>query len=252
MLDYTNRNILIIGASSGIGEETAYTLAEQGANLVLVARREDRLKQVCENAKATQIAYHVADISDIQAIEGLIKQIVAEHGKLDGLVYVAGISQGGIPLKSLSYDKQMKIFQTNYFGFIECVRQVTKRGNYNDHLRIVGVSSVSSLRGEKALVAYAASKAAMDSAIRCMAKELASKGICINSVAPSIVRTDMYTSFLEVHGDQSEANMKALERQYLGLAEMRDVANAIVFLLSQEARFITGITMPVDGGFTTT
>ena len=252
MLDYSNKNILIIGASSGIGEETAYTLAEQGANLILVARREDRLRQVCENAKATKISYHPADISNIQGIESLISTIVAEHGKLDGLVYVAGISQGGIPLKSLSYEKQMMIFRTNYFGFVECVRQVSKRGNHNDHLRIVGVSSVSSLRGEKALVAYAASKAAMDSAIRCMAKELAPKGICINSVAPSIVRTDMYIRFLEVQGEQSEANLKALDRQYLGLAEMRDVANAIAFLLSQDARFITGITMPVDGGFTTT
>ena len=252
MIDFTNKNILVVGASSGIGEMTAYVLAEQGANVILVARREERLKEVCNNIKTNKKSYYVGNIADIDSIGALIKKIVSEQGKLDGLAYVAGISDGSVPVNILTYKRQLNIFQTNYFGFIECVRQVIKRGNYNVGLRIAAVSSVASLRGEKALVAYSASKAAMDSAIRCIAKELGPKGICINSVAPSMVNTAMYQGFIEIQGKKSEANIRAINRQYLGLAKRTDVANALAFLLSSEARFITGITLPVDGGFSTT
>ena len=252
MIDFTEKNILVIGASSGIGEETACVLAENGANVILVARREAKLKEVCEKISFEHKSYYTGDISDINSIEGLIKKIVAENGKLDGMAYVAGISDGDVPLKFLTFERQMNAFKTNYFGFVESVRQVTKRGMYNEGMRIAAVSSVASLRGEKAHVAYSASKSAMDSAIRCMAKELGSKKICINSVAPSMVNTDMYQHFLEVQGEKSNANIRAINRQYLGLAETKDVANALAFLLSEEARFITGITMPVDGGFSTT
>lgn len=253
MIDFTGKNILIVGASAGIGAETACVLAENGANVILVARREDRLKEVCEKISSDRKAHYVGDVSDINSIAELIKKIVDENGKLDGMAYVAGISTGGLPLNLLTFEKQMSIFKTNYFGFVECVRQVTKRGFYNAGMRIAAVSSVASLCGERALIAYSASKSAMDSAIRCMAKELSGKGICINSVAPSMVKTDMYQGFLETQADEkSDANIRALNRQYLGLAEARDVANAIAFLLSDKARFITGITLPVDGGFSTT
>lgn len=252
MIDFTGKNILIVGASSGIGEETAYVLSECGANVILVARREDKLKEVYKNICSENKSYYVGDVSDISNIELLFKKIVDETGKLDGMAYVAGISDGDVPLKFLTYERQMSTFITNYFGFVECVRQVTKRGRYNDGLRIAAVSSVASLRGEKAHVAYSASKSAMDSAIRCIAKELGTKKICINSVAPSMVNTEMYQHFLEIQGEDSSANLRAIDRQYLGLAETRDVANAMAFLLSDEARFITGITMPVDGGFSTT
>ncbi len=251
MLDFSNKTILVVGASSGIGEKTAVVLVDQGAKVILVARREERLKEICDRLgdKAT---YYVGDVSDMDSIEPLISKIVSEQGKLDGLAYVAGISDGDVPLRFLTYERQLATFQTNYFAFVECMRQVTKRGNYNKGLRIAAVSSVASLRGEKAHIAYSASKSAMDSAIRCAAKELGSKGICVNSVAPSMVNTDMYQHFLEVQGEDSDANLKAVDRQYLGLAETADVANALTFLLSEEARFITGITLPVDGGFSTT
>lgn len=252
MIDFNDKNILVVGASSGIGEKTAYVLAEQGANVILVARREERLKEVCNNIESIKKSYYVGNMSDLDSIEKMFKLIVSEQGKLDGMAYVAGITEGDVPIKFLTYERQLNVFQTNYFGFVECVRQITKRGNYNNGLRIVGVSSVASLCGEKALVPYSASKAAMNAAIRCIAKELGPKGICINSVAPSMVRTDMYQSFVDIQGAESAANIRAMNRQYLGLAERGDVANAIAFLLSKEARFITGITLPVDGGFSTT
>ena len=251
MFDFSNKNILIVGASSGIGEKTAYVLSELGANVILVARREERLKEVCNNIKSENKSYYICDVNDSDSIEGLVKKVVDEKGKLDGMVYTAGVTCG-YPLKFLTVEKQIETFKTNYFGFVEFVRQVTKKSNYNRGLRIVSVSSVASIKGSKAHIGYAASKAAMDSAIRCIAIELYNKGICINSVAPAMINTDMYHSFLEGKDDKEAANNNIVSRQYLGLGETKDVASSIAFLLSQEARFITGITLPVDGGYTTT
>lgn len=251
MIDLSGKNILVVGASSGIGEETALVLARQGANVILLARREERLADICSRI-GEKASYYLCDVSDIDSIAAVVKTVVDEKGKLDGMAYIAGISDGDVPVKYLTYERQLNTFKTNYFAFVEFVRQATKRGVYNEGMRIVAVSSIASLRGEKAHVAYSASKSAMDSAIRCIAKELASKGICINSVAPAMVNTEMYQHFLEVQGEDSEANLRAVGRQYLGLAETSDVANAIAFLISPDARFITGITLPVDGGFTTT
>ena len=196
MIDLSNKNILIVGASSGIGAETACVLSEAGAKTILVARREEKLIEVCNKMSGQNKSYYLGDVSEINSIEGLIKKIVQEQGKLDGMAYVAGISDGDVPIKYLTYERQLNTFMTNFFGFVECVRQVTKRGMYNEGFRIAAVSSVASLRGEKAHVAYSASKSAMDSAIRCIAKELGPKGICINSVAPSMVNTDMYRNAL--------------------------------------------------------
>ncbi len=252
MISFNGKNILVVGASSGIGEETARVLADNGANVVLIARREDKLKEVCNSIPSRKKSYYIGDVTEFEKTEGLIEQIVSEQGKIDGMAYVAGVSDGDVPIKYLTYERQIKVFQVNYFGFVEYVRQVTKRGMYNAGMRIAAVSSVASLRGEKAHVPYSASKSAMDSAIRCMAKELGGKGICINSVAPSMVNTEMYQHFLEIHGEKSNTNRVAMNRQYLGLAETKDVACALAFLLSEDARFITGITMPVDGGYTTT
>jgi len=252
MLDFNNKKILIVGASSGIGKKAATVLANQGAKVILVARREEKLKQVCSSIEPGKAFYYINDISHINTIEKLVTSIVTDHGKLDGMAYVAGISDDDVPLKYLSYDRQLSTFTTNYFAFVECVRQVSNRKNYNNGLRIVAVSSVASIRGDKAHIAYSASKAAMDSAIRCIAKELGSKGICINSVAPSMVNTEMYQRFMETKGETEFSSLNTLNRQYLGLAETDDIANTIAFLLSTEARFITGITLPVDGGFSTT
>ncbi len=251
MFSLQGKGFVVIGASSGIGAQTAVTLSRQGARVALVARRQERLERVMGELSSEGHRYYIRDISRIDGIEALFKDIVTDFGKLDGMVYSAGIS-GDFPLRHLSYERLEKVFVTNYFAFIECCRQVCRRECYSREkgLRIVAVSSAASLMGEKAHSAYAGSKAAMDASIRCMAKEMASKGVCINSVAPSMIRTDMYEELISVNGGDNPAMLKSIERQYLGLGEASDVANAICFLLSPEARFITGVTLPVDGGST--
>lgn len=250
LIDLTDRRIVVVGASSGIGKKTAITMSGLGAKLILIARREDKLKQTADELEGKDHVIYTGDVSDIDSIENLVKKIIAEQGKVDGLVYAAGVHTS-MPLNAFKPDNMLEVFNVNYFGFIEFVRQVCKRGRFNEGMRIVGVSSVASVRGDKSHVAYSGSKAAMDASVRCIAKEVASKGICINTVAPAMTKTEMYSQFVNEYGEESGSNEELLKRQYLGLAKTEDVANVIAFLISPAARFMTGLTLPVDGGLTT-
>ncbi len=250
LIDLTDRRILVVGASSGIGKQTAITLSQVGAKISLVARNKEKLETTLAELEGNGHDYFVADVSEIAFIESLIKEIVAKDGPLDGVVYSAGVGTA-LPLMQSKPEKVQDTFNVNFFGFFEVVRQVARKGRFSPGMRIVGVSSCASLRGDKSKAIYSSSKAAMDSAVRCMAKELAGKGICINTVAPSMTATELYNRYIEKYGEDSDTNKELLTRQYLGVAQPQDVANAIAFLISPAARFITGITMPVDGGLTT-
>lgn len=248
LIDLTGKKIIVAGASSGIGKRTAITLSELGAEVVLTARREDKLQEIAQNLVGRG-KYYVGDLSDIESIEALIKKIVCEVGLLDGMVYAAGMSKN-IPLGQLSYKKSKEVMDINYFGFLEMTRQITKRNRFNPGMRIVAISSVSSLKGNKAQTPYSASKAAINATVRCLAYELADRGICVNAVAPGMTETEMYSKYLANYGKDGEANRTLLQRQYLGIANTNDIANAIAFLISPAAHFITGVTLPVDGGYT--
>ena len=201
-IDFTGRKILVTGASSGIGKQTALTLGKLGADVILVARREEKLKEVLNELDGNNNACYAADLSETDRIEMLFKQIAEEQGRLDGMVYAAGIAMS-LPLKLFKPEKIREVFNINYFGFIEAVRQICKKGRYNEGMRIVGVSSVASLQGDKAHLAYSGSKAAMDASVRCIAKEVADKGICINTVAPAMTETQMYHEFIIKNGADS-------------------------------------------------
>jgi NAD(P)-dependent dehydrogenase (short-subunit alcohol dehydrogenase family) len=250
MIDFQDKTILVIGASSGIGKETAILLSTFGARLVLVARREDKLRETFAALAGDGHGYIPADISDLDGMENLFKIVKEEYGCLDGMVYTAGVNTT-MPLQQLKPSRIQETFAINFFAFVEAVRQATRKGRFNKGMRIVAVSSNAAIRGDKAHTAYSASKAAMNAAIRCMAKELAEKEICINAVGPALTDTEMYRMYAVGSGDVDGGEAELRKRQYLGMIKPLDVASAIAFLLSPASRMITGIALPVDGGMST-
>lgn len=250
LIDLTHKTILVIGASQGIGQQTAITLSEVGARCILLARNEAKLMGTLEKLSGEGHGVKSLDVSKLDTIEPCIKDIVAEYGPVDGLVYTAGITNDR-PLNLLTPDAVDATMKTNLEGFLEAVRCVCKRKRYNPGMRIVGISSTAALAGTKAHTGYSASKAGMNGAMRCLAIELAEKDICINTVAPAMIRTAMYEKWYQDNGEDSLPVQGLKIRQYLGVGEAEDIANAITFLMSPAARFITGICLPIDGGSVT-
>ena len=248
LINFTDKIIVVLGASSGIGKETAITLSALGAQIIIVARRKEKLEETLSLLEGNGHAYYATDISIPENIEDLFKKIKENQGEIDGLVYCVGVNTT-LPLMQLKPEKLKATFDLNFFAFIETVRQATKRGRYNFGMRIVAVSSNAAIRGDKAHTAYSASKAAMNAAIRCLAKELADKEVFINAVAPAVTNTEIYQQYASCDVGRNEKSL--LDRQYLGLIEPSNVADAVAFLLSPAAQMITGITLPVDGGLST-
>ena len=245
-VDFSGKRILITGASTGIGRETTILLNKLGATVMLMDIDENGLEELSKSLKGDENKYFHYDLSDLDGIEQKVKEIVS-YGPLDGFVHCVGI-RSRRPVSMITPKVLNKIMQVNFGSFVELVRCITKKKNFNPGLSVVGISSVASQRGGTSVTAYAASKAAMDGAVRCLAKELASKNIRLNTVVPAQINTPAYAEYLKMLGG---ADDPALVRQYLGLGEPGDVANVIAFLLSNASKFITGSAIPVDGGFLT-
>ncbi len=246
-MDLTGKHIIVTGASSGIGKETAQQIAKLGAKASLISRSEDKLKLVKAVLEGTGHNIFPFDLKNISGIEGLIKNIVEKQGPADGLAHCAGVGDMR-PLQVTNFDFIHEIMLINFYSFIELTRTISKKRNYNENTSIVVVSSAASKKGDKSKTAYCASKGALDSSIRSIAKELATKRIRVNSVLPGFLKTEMYDLYLENVGkDSFEKNV--LSHQYYGMGEPIDAANAIAFLLSDASKFITGTGLIVDGGY---
>ena len=245
LMDFSGKTILLAGIG-GIGAAVAELLGQQGASLYVVDIDAEKL----ENAKLCNNAIKhcaVCDFSDINSIEGTVKELQKVSGSLDGFVFCSGITASR-PFKLAKYDSMLNVMNVNFFSFVEIVRCVTKKGNYNSNMSIVGISSVGAFLGNASQTAYCASKAAMNGAVRSIAIELASKSIRINTIAPGTTDTPMFRIAEKEFGSDSEAFNRRLQRQYLGLCQPEDIANAVAFLLSDMSRMITGCCLGVDGG----
>lgn len=249
-MDMTGKTVLVTGASSGIGRAVCVTLSQLGAKVVMVARREEQLLETCNMLEGSHHVYYPYDLQQLDGIGALVKQIVQDNGKLDGLVYSAGIYEM-VPLSTLKPEIIQRLMAVNVDAFIEIMRIFQKKSYSNESSSVVAVSSIASIvqGGGKAMVAYATSKAALEGAVRSMATELGMmKGVRVNAVCPAWTDTHMYQSTIQKQMDVNVEN-NGMERQFLGIIEPKEISMVVAFLLSPALSHITGQCIVVDGGY---
>lgn len=242
MFSLKDKTIIITGASSGIGRETAILLSKLGANLVLIDLNEEGLVDVPKEIKRACLRKK-ANLCDFDNFPEIVKDISDSVGTLHGIVHCAGISSRK-PLNVLSPDGFSKVMNVNFFAFEELVRLFAKRGRFADGGSIVVMSSISSVKGYKAKTEYCVSKAAVDAFVRCMAMELAPRKIRINSVMAAEVLTPLALKARELNQSLGVQEFNSP----LGPTEPYEVANTIAFLLSDATKTITGTALLIDGG----
>ena len=240
-----NKVALVTGAGRGIGKEIAKTLASCGAFVIVNYNSSpDAAEQtVKEIIKQGGMAAPVqCDVSDFDACGKMMEMIINNYGHLDILVNNAGVTRDGLIMK-MSEEDFSRVVDINLKGTFNCIRHVSRMMLRQRSGRIISLASVVGLHGNAGQANYAASKAGIIGLTKSAAKELASRGICVNAVAPGFVETEM-TAVLP------EKTQEELKKQIpLGRAgQVQDIANAVAFLASPESDYITGQILSVDGG----
>ena len=244
-MSFTGKTAVVTGGSRGIGKAICLELARRGANVVFsyagnTAAAEETLKEL--EALGVQARAVQGSVADPAAVKALIDTAVKELGGLHILVNNAGITRDNLAmmLKEEDFDA---VIETNLKGTFLCMKAVSRIMMKQRYGRIVNLSSVVGLRGNAGQVNYAASKAGVVGMTKSLAKELASRGVTVNAVAPGFIETDMTAAMPQAAKD---AMMPTIPMQRLGAPE--DVAKAVAFLASDEAAYVTGQVLAVDGG----
>lgn len=244
-MDFGGKTAVVTGGSRGIGRAVCLELARGGANVVLCyAGNEAAAAETvaaCEalGAKALAVKCNVTDSAQVKT---LMDEAVKAFGRIDILVNNAGITRDGL-LMMMKEDDFDAVISANLRGTFLCMKAVSRLMMKQRYGRIVNLSSVVGLRGNAGQVNYAASKAGVIGMTKSLAKELASRGVTVNAVAPGFIDTDMTAAMTEA---AKTATLSAIPMQRLGAPE--DVARAVAFLASDDAAYITGQVLAVDGG----
>lgn len=237
------KTVLVTGASSGIGTATALECSHQGAKLVITGRNQERLNAVLEKLSGEGHIAIPCDMCNPNDVDSLCAQIPV----IDGMAFCAGITRT-IPVKRIKKGDIDDIFATNLTSPIEIINSLVKQKKVNKGGSIVFISSISSSYADMGNSVYAATKGGIISFSRVLALELAPKGVRANCVRPGFVAgTGMTEGLSRLSDEQIEAERL---KYPLGFGEPSDIANGIVYLLSDASKWVTGTTLTIDGGIT--
>ena len=240
-MDLDKRRILVTGASSGIGRYVARLLAENGARVVASARRWRALESLAgENDRITPL---VIDVTDPQSISRGVAEAAELLGGLDGLFNNAGVAWGGKAL-DMGDDDWDRVIEVNLNGAFRVARESARIMAADKGGAILNTASILSFGTGEGIAAYGASKAAIEHLTRSLALEWARHGIRVNAIAPGYFPTEMTEGFLE--SERGQQILKAVPMHRFGRLE--DLAGPVLLLLSDAGAYITGATLPVDGG----
>ena len=235
---------LITGGGTGIGLEIARCMVAAGATVIITGRRESVLQ---ESAAELGEGAHflVNDICDLGSLDGLVAQIEAEHGPLDILVNNAGINMKK-PALEVTDEDFSRIIHTNLNAVFALTRAAAQRMVPRGKGVILMISSMAAYYGIDRVVAYAASKSAVEGMVKVLASEFSAHGVRVNAIAPGFIETEMSRTAMNSDPDRRD---RAMRRTPMGkFGKPSDIGHAAVFLASEGARYITGASLPVDGG----
>lgn len=239
-----NKIAVITGGASGIGFAIARKFVHNDIKVILIGRDKSRLKLACETLGDLS-DFVGCDLSELAELPDVVKKIWEDHGRIDILVNNAGMHLKK-PFNDVTDEDFQKVILTNQTAMFSLTREVCKVMQAQKSGVVLNISSMASQYGIPKVIAYTASKAAIEGMTRAMAVELARYGIRVNCIAPGFIKTNMSTLALD---KDPERKKKVLSRTPLGrLGKTDEVADAALFLVSGSSSFITGVVLPVDGG----
>ena len=248
-MSLSGKNVIVTGASSGIGLVTSRLICDLGGNVAMVSRNEEKLAAAQREVSKETAKIFSFDLQNTGKIPDLVNLIRAEVGPIGGLVHCAG-DFAITPLRSFDPNEYRNLYDLHVTVFFMLSKAVCMKKNLDPTgASIVAVSSVAAISGSEGLSTYSSVKGALISAVRSLAVEYAPKGIRFNCVCPGWVNTPMLDRIKELYPDPESFDLAITKRHLLGLGQPEDVSNSICFLLSDAARWITGTNIVLDGGY---